>query len=148
MSVISNSRKVYTDPMHILTGKHGISRLGPEKWFTGTVWLDEIVTAPAPASFKATRVSFAPGARTAWHTHPLGQALHILSGAGLIQVKGQSVHLFQAGDVVWIEAEELHWHGATPEQTMVHLALQQSDDLGVDVVWLDHVTDQEYAARP
>lgn len=133
--------------MKIFTSKQRPSRHGPDKWFTGEVWLDEIVTAAPPASFKATRVSFVPGARTAWHTHPRGQALHILSGVGLIQLKGQPVQEFQAGDVIWIEANELHWHGATSTHSMVHLAMQEVDEHGVDVVWLDYVTDEEYGAK-
>ena len=131
--------------MKIVSSGERASRKGPEKWFTGTVWLDEVITAGAPATFKATRVSFAPGARTAWHTHPMGQALHVLSGVGLVQLKGEATRSISAGDVVWIEAEELHWHGSSAGNTMVHLAMQQVDAAAVDVVWLEHVTDEEYA---
>jgi quercetin dioxygenase-like cupin family protein len=109
------------------------------------VWVDEVVIAE-PARFKAFRVSFEPGARTAWHTHPLGQALHVLTGVGLVQLQGQPAHTIRPGDTVWIEPGEVHWHGAAPGHTMVHLAMQVADANGVEVTWLAHVSDQEYAA--
>jgi quercetin dioxygenase-like cupin family protein len=132
--------------MKILTNEMRGCRRGPEAWFTGTVWVDEVVTAGAPARFKANRVSFEPGARTAWHTHPMGQALHVLAGAGLVQMKGQPAQRIRPGDTVWIEAGEVHWHGAVPGHTMVHLAMQEADTAGLDVVWLEHVGDEDYAA--
>jgi quercetin dioxygenase-like cupin family protein len=131
--------------MKILTESNRTTRQGPEAWFTGTVWLDEVVTTTAPATFKAVRVSFEPSARTAWHTHPMGQALHVIAGGGRVQLKGESVLEIRSGDTVWIEANELHWHGAAPDHTLVHLAMQQADEHGVDVVWLGHVTDEEYS---
>ncbi len=131
--------------MKILTNEMRSCRRGPEEWFTGTVWLDEIVIA-APARMKAYRVSFEPGARTAWHTHPLGQALHVLAGMGLVQLQGQPAQAIRPGDTVWIEPGEVHWHGAAPGHTMVHLAMQVADADGVDVAWLAPVSDQEYAA--
>ena len=130
--------------MKILTNGMRGCRKGPEAWFTGTVWIDEIVTGPPPSRFKANRVSFEPGARTAWHTHPIGQALHVLAGIGLAQLKGQPPQQIRPGDTVWIEPGELHWHGAAPHHTMVHLAIQEADEHGIDVVWLDHVTNEEY----
>ncbi len=132
--------------MKILTSEMRGCRRGPADWFTGTVWVDEIVIAPAPARMKAFRVSFEPGARTAWHTHPLGQALHVLSGVGLVQKKGEPAQAIHPGDTVWIEPGEVHWHGAAPGHTMVHLAMQVADANGVDVAWLAHVSDEEYAA--
>ena len=120
-------------------------RRGPEGWFTGTVWLDEIVTGGTPVRLKCTRVSFAPGARTAWHTHPLGQALHVESGIGWVQREGEPPQAIRAGDSVWIEPGERHWHGAAADRTMIHLAIQNADERGVDVVWLEHVTDAQYA---
>ena len=118
---------------------------GPKDWFTGTVWVDEIVIAPAPARMKAFRVSFEPGARTAWHTHPLGQALHVLSGVGLVQLQGQPAQAIRPGDTVWIEPDEVHWHGAAPGHTMVHLATQVANEAGADVNWLAYVSNEEYA---
>ena len=122
------------------------SRRGPAAYFTGTVWLDEVVATPAPPAIKVVRVSFEPAARTAWHTHPLGQSLHVLSGLGLIQRKGDPVLQLVPGDTVWIEAGEEHWHGAAPTHTMVHLAIQQADSTGSEATWLAHVTDDEYSS--
>jgi quercetin dioxygenase-like cupin family protein len=130
--------------MKILTNQMRSCRKGPEAWFTGTVWIDEIVTGAAPSRMKANRVSFEPGARTAWHTHPVGQALHVVAGLGLVQLKGEPAQQIRPGDTVWIEADEVHWHGAAQGHTMVHLAIQETDAHGVDVVWLEHVTDEEY----
>jgi quercetin dioxygenase-like cupin family protein len=132
--------------MKIWTSETLASRRGPEAWFTGHVWLDEVISGGTPPRFKATRVSFTPGARTAWHTHPLGQALHVLSGVGWVQLEGEPARAIGPGDSVWIEAGELHWHGAAADRTLVHLAMQEVDAMGVDVVWLDHVTEEEYGA--
>ena len=132
--------------MKILTTEMRACRRGPEAWFTGTVWIDEVVTGAAPSRMNANRVAFEPGARAAWHTHPVGQALHVLSGVGWVQLKGEAARAIRPGDTVWIEAGEEHWHGATAERTMVHLAMQEADAGGVAVVWLQHVTDAEYAA--
>jgi quercetin dioxygenase-like cupin family protein len=129
----------------ILTSAMRGCRKGPEAWFTGTVWIDQIVTGGAPSRLRVNRVSFEPGARTAWHTHPVGQALHVLTGVGRVQLKGQPAQEIAPGDTVWIEAEELHWHGADAGHTMVHLAIQEADEHGVDVVWREHVTDAEYS---
>ena len=122
------------------------TQTGPAAWFTGTVHIDQIVANDLPSHLRAARVSFAPGARTAWHTHPVGQTLHVLSGVGLVQLHGESPQLIRAGDTVTILPSELHWHGAAPEHNMVHLAFQEADDNNVQVVWLQHVTDEEYAA--
>ena len=121
------------------------TRRGPTEYFTGTVWQDPIIEAPAPARLNATRVSFEPGARTAWHTHPLGQTLHVVSGFGRVQVKGGPVHEIRAGDTVWIPPGEVHWHGASPNNSMCHIAMQEALD-GVYSTWLEPVTDAEYAA--
>ena len=122
------------------------TRRAPKEYFVGTVWQDPIIAAEAPARVASNRVSFEPGARTAWHTHPLGQALHVVSGVGRVQLKGEPVREIRPGDSVWIEAGELHWHGAAPGSTMVHLAMQETDDRGLNVEWLEHVTDEEYGA--
>lgn len=97
---------------------------------------------------RTNRIFFEPGARTAWHTHPLGQGLHVLSGLGLIQLEGEPPRFIRPGDSVWIEPGEMHWHGAAPGHTMVHLAMQEADDEGNDVVWFAQVTDEEYSASP
>ena len=125
---------------------NGNSRRGPATWFSGTVWLDPLVAANTPSTLRVTRVSFEPGARTAWHTHPLGQGIHIVSGVCQAQVRGGAVVEVQAGGLVWFAPGEIHWHGAKPGHTMVHLAMQQADEHNVDVVWLEQVSEAELAA--
>ena len=121
------------------------SRKAPAQWFTGTVWQDPIVEAPEPARVRAALVTFEPGARTNWHTHPLGQTLHVVSGAGLAQVWGEAVRQIRAGDTVWIPPGEKHWHGAAPGTRMAHIAIHESLD-GSHVDWLEPVTDDQYGA--
>ncbi|SRR6266702_2731225 len=133
--------------MKIVSSKDRASRKGPSEWFTGSVWIDEIIVGAEPSRLRAFRVSFEPAARTAWHTHPLGQTLHVLSGTGLVQLEGQSIEEIHSGDTVMIAPNERHWHGAAPRSTMVHLALQEADAKGIDVVWLNPVTNEEYSAR-
>ncbi len=123
------------------------TRRGPADYFTGTVWQDPIIEAPAPALIRGARVSFEPGARTAWHTHPLGQTLHVISGAGRVQTWGGPVQEIRAGDTVWIPPNEKHWHGAAPTTGMVHIALQEALD-GKHVEWMEHVSDEQYNAAP
>ncbi len=123
------------------------TRRGLADSFTGTVWQDPIIEAPAPARVRAARVSFEPGARTAWHTHPLGQTLHVLSGAGRVQAWGGPVREIRPGDTVWIAPQEKHWHGASPTMGMVHLAIQENDG-STHVTWLEHVSDAEYGVQP
>ena len=123
------------------------TRRGPAEYFTGHVLMDTIIAAPAPARINALRVSFAPGARTAWHTHVLGQTLHVLSGVGRVQAEGGPVRVIRAGDTVWIPPGEKHWHGAGPETGMVHLAMQESLD-GAQTDWLEQVSDADYTAAP
>ena len=125
----------------------GPTRRGPADWFTGTVWQDPIVEAPTPARIRATRVGFEPGARTAWHTHPLGQTLHVVMGCGRVQTWGGPVQEIRAGDTVWIPPGEKHWHGAGPTTGMVHIAMQEALD-GKAVDWLEHVSDAQYAVAP
>ena len=133
--------------MKIVRSKERTSRKGPAEWFTGEVWIDEIVMGAAPLRLRAFRVSFSPGARTAWHSHPVGQTLHVLSGVGRVQLAGGPVEEIHPGDTVMIAPGERHWHGAAPNNTMVHLAMQETDEQGVDVQWMEHVTDQEYAGQ-
>jgi quercetin dioxygenase-like cupin family protein len=131
--------------MKILTGEKRGCRKGPEAWFTGTVWLNEIVNPSAPSRLKANHVWFGPGSRTAWHTHPVGQTLHVLDGLGLVQLAGEPPQIIRPGDTILIAPQERHWHGAAPGRTMAHIAMQEADEHGIDVVWLEHVTDEEYA---
>jgi quercetin dioxygenase-like cupin family protein len=134
--------------MKILTPEMRGCRKGPEEWFTGTVWISEIVTVQPPSRLKANHVWFAPGSRTAWHTHPVGQTLHVVQGLGVVQLAGQPPQAIRPGDTVWIAPNERHWHGAAPGKTMAHLAMQEADEHGIDVVWIEHVTDEEYSLSP
>ncbi|MGI3778579.1 MAG: (R)-mandelonitrile lyase [Janthinobacterium lividum] len=116
---------------------------GPADWFTGTVRIDPLFSAPAPARMACASVTFEPGARTAWHTHPLGQTLLVTAGLGLAQRDGGPVEEIRPGDVVWFEPGERHWHGASPTTAMTHTAIQERLD-GTAVTWLEHVTDEQY----
>ncbi len=126
----------------IVAGSRPTVRANPD-YFTGTVWQDPIVTAPTPARVNALRVAFEPGARTAWHTHPLGQTLHVLCGTGLVGKRNQAPHVIRAGDTVWIPPGEEHWHGAGPDTGMTHLAIQEAEN-GSAASWLEKVTDADY----
>jgi quercetin dioxygenase-like cupin family protein len=118
---------------------------GPADWFTGTVHIDMIAAPEASSTVAAANVHFAPGARTAWHTHPHGQTIWVTEGAGRCQRDGGPVETLQPGDRVFFEPGERHWHGASADRFMVHVAIQQADDAGEAVVWEQHVTDEEYA---
>ena len=117
------------------------------EWFTGTVWQDPIIEAPEPARVRALKVSFEPGARTAWHTHPLGQTLHIINGTGLVGLRNVQPKIVNAGDTVWIPPNEEHWHGATPTNSMSHIALQEAMN-GTVANWLEKVIDEDYYKLP
>jgi quercetin dioxygenase-like cupin family protein len=116
---------------------------GPADYFTGTVRLDPLFTAPAPARATGASVTFEPGARTAWHTHPLGQTIIITAGCGWAQHDGGPVEDIRPGDVVWFPPGEKHWHGATPTTAMTHIAIQEAVD-GKAVAWLEKVSDAQY----
>ncbi|MGX0902566.1 quercetin dioxygenase-like cupin family protein [Roseovarius sp. MBR-79] len=131
--------------MEIIRTESVASRLAEPAYFTGRVWQEVVSAPPAPARVRALRVTFEPGARTAWHTHPLGQTLHVVSGFGLIGTRGGPVEVIRAGDTVWIPPGEEHWHGAAPDRMMCHLAIQEAED-GRTADWLAHVTDVEYGA--
>jgi quercetin dioxygenase-like cupin family protein len=121
------------------------SRRVPADYFTGTVWQDPIVEAPAPARLRASRVTFEAGARTNWHTHPLGQTLYVVAGVGRAQSWGGPIREIRAGDTIWIPPGEKHWHGAAATTSMVHIAMQEALD-GRAVDWLEPVTDAPYGA--
>jgi quercetin dioxygenase-like cupin family protein len=116
---------------------------GPVDWFTGTVRIDPLFQPTAPARTAGASVTFEPGARTAWHTHPLGQTLIVISGCGLAQREGGPVEEIHAGDVVWFSPGEKHWHGAAPTTAMTHIAIQEGLD-GKVVEWMEKVTDEQY----
>jgi quercetin dioxygenase-like cupin family protein len=121
---------------------------GPEEWFTGDVYIDAVAAAPAPGRAVANLVHFAPGARTAWHRHPLGQAIYVTEGIGLCQKRGGPIEVIRPGDRVFFEPDEDHWHGATPTRFMTHLAINEVDDEHVAADWGDKVTNEEYSAAP
>lgn len=119
------------------------SKQGPAETFTGTVRLDPLFKAEAPGRVAGSAVTFEPGARTAWHTHPAGQTLLVMSGSGRVQQEGGPTQEIRPGDVVWIPAGVRHWHGATPQTAMTHIAIHESVE-GRSVDWLEHVSDDEY----
>ena len=121
------------------------SSKGPADWFTGTVRIDPLFEAPEPARVRGASVMFDPGARTAWHTHPLGQTLIITSGAGRVRREGGPIEEVRPGDVVWFSPNEKHWHGAAPTTAMTHIAIQEALD-GRVVDWLEKVSDEQYEA--
>ena len=120
-----------------------ISNKGPEEWFTGSVRIDPLIQTNEPARVQGSSVTFEPSARTAWHTHPLGQTLIVMSGAGLVQKWGGPIERIMPGDVVWFEPNEKHWHGASPYIAMTHIAIQEQLD-GKVVDWLEKVSDEQY----
>ena len=121
---------------------------GPSDWFTGAVFLDAVAAPEGESRVSANSVHFAPGARTAWHTHPNGQTIFVLEGLGLAQRRGGPVEVIRPGDRVFFEPGEEHWHGAAATRFMTHLALVEVDEEGHPATWGDHVTDEEYAAAP
>jgi quercetin dioxygenase-like cupin family protein len=122
------------------------SGTGPAEYFTGNVRIDPLFEAPTPARGRGAVVTFEPGARTAWHRHPLGQTLIVTSGCGWVQSEGQAKVEIKPGDVVWCPPNERHWHGATPTTAMTHIAVQEALD-GKVVEWMEKVSDEQYAAE-
>ena len=116
---------------------------GPAEYFTGTVRIDPLNSPPEPARVAMALVTFEPGARTAWHTHPFGQTLIVTAGSGWVQRKGGNIEEIHPGDVVYFEPNEKHWHGATTTTAMSHIAVQEKLN-GSPVEWMEHVTDEEY----
>ena len=121
------------------------SGVGPADWFTGSVRIDPLFQAPDPARVQGASVTFNPGARTAWHTHPLGQTLIVTAGCGWVQRWDEPIEEIHPGDVVWFAPGEKHWHGATATMGMTHIAVQEKLD-GKVVDWMEHVSDAQYLA--
>ena len=121
---------------------------GPADWFTGSVFIDTIAIPGDASAVGAAAVHFAPGARTAWHTHPHGQTIWVTEGVGLCQREGGAVEVIRPGDRVFFEPGENHWHGAAATRLMTHVAIQQADETGSPVTWGRHVSDDEYAQAP
>ncbi|HLK57069.1 MAG TPA: cupin domain-containing protein [Chthonomonadaceae bacterium] len=120
---------------------------GSDEYFTGIVRVDPLFQTHEPARAAGASVTFEPGARTAWHTHPLGQTLIVTAGCGWAQRKGGPIEEIRPGDVVWFPPGEKHWHGATPTTAMTHIAIQERLD-GKMVEWMEHVSDEQYQAKP
>lgn len=131
--------------MEVLRAGSQPSARGPGEWFTGVVRIDPLFAASEPSRVAANTVTFEPGARTAWHTHPLGQMLIVVAGCGFIQREGGPIDEIRPGDVVRFAPGEKHWHGAAPLTAMTHIAIQESLD-GRAVDWLEHVTEDQYGA--
>ncbi|WP_296019269.1 cupin domain-containing protein [Agrobacterium cavarae] len=130
--------------MEIIRAGTKPSGKGPADYFTGTVRIDPLFNPHDAERVQGAQVTFEPGARTAWHTHPLGQTLIVTSGSGLVQREGGPIEKIAPGDVVWFAPEEKHWHGASPQTAMTHIAIQEVKD-GKVVDWMEHVTDTQYA---
>ena len=131
-----------------LTPSGGRSSPGPAHWFTGTVHIDGIRSPDEQSGVGCAHVRFTPGARTAWHSHPKGQTLYVTDGIGLVARRGGGAQQIRPGDVVYIEPGEEHWHGATANRFMTHVAMLEVGDDGAPATWGDHVTDEEYGAAP
>ena len=129
--------------MQIIKSNSRPTRKASSEYFTGTVWQDPIIEAAEPARVRALKVAFEPGARTAWHTHPLGQTLYLISGTGLIGLRNKTPQLIKSGDTVWIPPGEEHWHGASATNSMTHIAIQEALN-GSVAEWLEKVSDDQY----
>ncbi len=125
------------------------SAKGPAEWFTGDVWIDAIARGEEPSRIRVSAVRFTPGARTAWHSHALGQTLYVTDGAGQVQSRGGEIIGIRPGDVVYTPSDEWHWHGAAPDHFMAHLSITEGVGEGErpETEWGDHVTDEEYGGR-
>lgn len=119
---------------------------GPEAWFSGTVRIDPLFPAHSPARASSASVTFEPGARTAWHTHPLGQALIVTAGVGRVQTEGGPVEEVRPGDTIWFPPHVKHWHGASPDVAMTHISVAEELE-GVNVEWLEKVSDDAYLGK-
>jgi quercetin dioxygenase-like cupin family protein len=133
------------EAMEIKRNGSRASGKGPADYFTGQVRVDPLFEVPGPARARGTSVTFEPGARTAWHTHPLGQTLIVISGLGRAQIWGGEIEEIRPGDVVWFAPNEKHWHGAAPTTAMTHIAIQEALD-GKVVDWMEKVSDEQYRA--
>ena len=129
--------------MQVIKAGSRPTKKASSEYFTGDVWQDPVIEAEPPARVQVLKVTFEPGSRTAWHTHPLGQTLYIVSGIGLMGLRKQKPQVIKSGDTVWIPPSEEHWHGATAQNAMAHIAIQESLNNST-ANWLEKVTDGEY----
>ena len=133
--------------MKIISASQRATKPGPSNWMTGSAWLDEIAGPDdAPGAARMACVTFTPGARTRWHTHPRGQILHVVRGVGRVQKQGEPAREILPGDTIFIAAGEKHWHGASPTRLMAHFAVQEADASGQTTHWLEPVSDADYGA--
>jgi quercetin dioxygenase-like cupin family protein len=123
------------------------AKLGDPNWFTGQVWLEPILAAPAPSRNRSVREKFEPGARTAWHSHPLGQTLYVTAGVGLIGSRDAPPQILRVGDTIWVPPGQEHWHGAAPSTDLDQIAILESE-CGFVTTWMAHVSDEEYLTPP
>ena len=124
------------------------TKLAPEANFTGQVWQDPVIVGTAPSRMRATNVSFSPGARTAWHAHPVGQILYCVTGIGRVQLEGEQVQELHPGDTAVIPPNRRHWHGAAPDRFFIHLAMSEINDKGEGTQWFEKVSDADYTKTP
>jgi quercetin dioxygenase-like cupin family protein len=134
--------------MKVIRASSRSTKTASAEYFTGSVLQDEVVVGTPPSRMRATSVTFNPGARTAWHKHPVGQTLYVLYGSGRVCMKGDKPIVINPGDTVLIPPDVVHWHGAAPDRLMIHLAMSEVTDTGQGTVWLEKVTDAEYTAPP
>ena len=134
--------------MKVISSSNRATKVQPPGNFTGTVYADEVLVGVAPSRMRATLVSFTPGGRTAWHSHPVGQTLYCMSGAGRVQREGEQVQEIRPGDTVLIPPNVRHWHGAAPDKLFAHLAMSEVSDTGEGTAWFEHVSDADYTAKP
>lgn len=134
--------------MKVVRAAERTTKAAPASNFTGTVFSDEVVTGTPPSRMRASVVSFTPGARTHWHTHPVGQTLYCLSGVGRVQKEGEKVQALHPGDTVLIPPGVKHWHGAAPDRLFAHLAMSENGPNGEGTAWLEAVSEADYAAKP
>jgi quercetin dioxygenase-like cupin family protein len=134
--------------MTVIRASARSTKQAPASNFTGVVYQDEILAVTAPSRMRASIVSFTPGARTAWHTHPVGQTLYCLSGVGRYQREGEPVQALHPSDTVQIPPGVRHWHGAAPDRLFSHLAMSENNDKGEGTAWFEHVSDSDYAKPP
>ena len=134
--------------MTVIRSHERATKEAPADRFTGQVWQDEVLVGQAPSRMRATNVSFAPGARTAWHAHPVGQTLYVVSGVGRLQIEGEPVRELRPGDTGLIPPNTRHWHGAAPGRIFVHLAMSENAADGGSTEWFELVSDDDYGVVP
>ena len=132
----------------IAKAQEGKTKIAPADKFIGQVLQDQVFEPEEPSRLRVTRVTFTPGSRTNWHTHAVGQILYVLSGVGRYQLDGETVHEIKPGDTVVVPPKTRHWHGASPDQMMCHLALSETDDTGASTDWLEVVSEIDYTSSP